>query len=333
MKRYGNLLPRIASLENIELADVKARKHKKKRYGVHKHDQNHDAENLALSFNLATTLYETSRYSTFTIYEPKERVIFRLPYYPDRIAHHAIMNVLEPIWKSVFIRNTYSCIKGRGIEMCRRDVEKALRNNPDETLYCLKLDIKKCYPSLKHDVLKGIIRKKIKDKALLVILDEIIDSTDGVPIGNYLSQYFANLYFAYFDHWIKEECKVKYYFRYADDIVILHHDKTFLHNLLIAIKFYMHSVLQVEIKGNYQVFPVDARGLDFVGYKFFHTHTLLRKSIKVQMKKVVKQYQMGKMDEDKLRRTLASYFGWCKYCDSKHLLNTIEQQIKIHFSN
>lgn len=130
--------------------------------------------------------YRTSTYKTFTIYEPKERIIFKLPFYPDRIVHHAIMNILEPIWVSIFINNTYSCIKGRGIHKAVRDIQQDLKDI-DGTKYCLKLDIKKFYPSIDHDVLKSIIRKKIKDEKLLNLLDGIIDSTDGVPIGNYLS--------------------------------------------------------------------------------------------------------------------------------------------------
>lgn len=333
MKRIGNLLDKIADIENIEIADRKARRNKRCKYGIRKHDENHEQENLQLANNLKNCTYKTSDYTTFKIYEPKERTIFRLPYYPDRIGHHAIMNVLEPIWKSIFIKNTYSCIKNRGINKCRKDVEYDLRHYPDETTYCLKLDVKKCYPSLNHDVLKSIIRRKIKDKKLLIVLDEIIDSAQGVPIGNYLSQYFANLYFAYFDHWIKEECRVKFYYRYADDIVILHSDKRFLHNLMIAIKFYFHLVLKVEVKSNYQIFPVDVRGLDFVGYRFYHTHTLLRKNIKKRMDRLVHLYRIGRIDNATFKSRFCSYFGWCKYCNSKRLLKNIESITGMKFSN
>ena len=149
------------------------------------------------------------------------------------------MNITESLWTKIFIRQTYSCIKFRGIHLVVKDLRKALEKDPQNTKYCLKLDITKFYPSIDHDTLKQIIRRKIKDKKLLVLLDEIIDSANGVPIGNYLSQFFANLYLAYFDHWIKEEVGIKYYYRYADDIVILGNDKNYLHNLLIAIKLYL----------------------------------------------------------------------------------------------
>ena len=115
MKRVNNLYPSIYAADNIELADKKARKCKRTRYGVRKHDQNKEIDNYVLHLSLLNENYKTSEYTTYKIYEPKERIIFRLPYYPDRITHHAIMNVMEPIWTKIFTRDTYSCIKGRGI--------------------------------------------------------------------------------------------------------------------------------------------------------------------------------------------------------------------------
>lgn len=109
MKRFNGLHEKICNIENIELADKKARKDKKSRWGIIKHDKRKDAENIKLKIDLDNLSYKTSEYSKFKIYEPKERVIFRLPYYPDRIAHHAIMNIMEPIWTKIFIKNTYSC--------------------------------------------------------------------------------------------------------------------------------------------------------------------------------------------------------------------------------
>lgn len=261
MKRIGNIFDQVISLENLHLADEKARKGKVKSYGVRVHDKNRDANLLALHESLKNGTFKTSKYHIFTIYEPKERKIYRLPYYPDRILHHAIMNVLEPIWVSVFNKNTYSCIKNRGIHKCAKDVKQALKQDPDGTRYCLKIDVRKFYPSIDHEILKRVVRRKIKDGRLLALLDEIIDSTDGVPIGNYLSQYFANLFLAYFDHWLKEEKRVKYYWRYADDIVILAPNKDVLHGLLHEIRAYLRDNLNLAVKRNYQVFPVDSRGI------------------------------------------------------------------------
>ena len=220
MKRIGNLYEKIISIENLELADKKARKGKTKTYGVRYHDRTREENIQKLHVLLKNKEYKTSKYSVFKIYEPKEREIYRLPYFPDRITHHAIMNILEPIWVSTFTSDTYSCIKKRGIHACKRGVERSLEIK-NETEYCLKLDIKKYYPSVDGRIMKDIVRRKIKCKDTLWLLDEIIDSSKGLPIGNYLSQYLSNLYLTYFDHWIKECKSVKHYFRYADDIVIL----------------------------------------------------------------------------------------------------------------
>jgi len=258
--------------------------------------------------------FRTSNYTTFTIFEPKERLIFKLPYYPDRIVHHAIMNILEPIFVSTFINNTYSCIKGRGIHSAANAVKHALKDI-NNTTYCLKLDITKFYPSINHDILKLLLRKKFKDNNLLYLLDEIIESTDGVPIGNYLSQHLANFYLTYFDHWIKENKEVKYYFRYCDDLIILSKNKQYLHQLLFDIKQYLNINLKLKIKDNYQIFPVSKRGIDFVGYVFYHTHVLLRKSIKQNFKKAVKK--------NKNKKSIASYKGWAIHCNSKNLLKKL----------
>jgi RNA-directed DNA polymerase len=319
MKRIDNIFDKIASIENLQLADLKAQKGKSNQYGVKLHLRNQEQNIIALNNTLLNGNYKTSRYDVFTIYEPKERLVYRLPYYPDRITHHAVMNVLEPIFVNTFTKDTYSCIKGRGIHKLFYTLKKDLVNE-DETRYCLKFDIKKFYPSIDHDILKSLIRKKIKDHRLLKLLDEIIDSAPGLPIGNYLSQYLANFYLSYFDHWIKEQKAVKYYYRYADDIVILHSNKQALHNLLSDIKQYLKA-LKLEVKDNHQVFPVAARGIDYVGYRFFHSHILIRKSIKKSFAR--------KMASNPKHTSQASYLGWLKHCDAKHLTKTILKDEKL----
>ena len=162
MKRIGNLYDSIISLENLRLADERARKGKLRSYGVQVHDKNRDSNLQKLHESLKNQTFKTSKYHIFTIYEPKEREIFRLPYFPDRITHHAIMNVLEPIWVSLFNKNTYSCIKNRGIHAAAKDVKFALKNDIAGTRYCLKIDVRKFYPSIDHSILKGVIRRRIK---------------------------------------------------------------------------------------------------------------------------------------------------------------------------
>lgn len=301
-------------MENLVLADQKASKGKSWQYGVRVHQKNQDANLQLLQDMLINKTYRTSPYTTFKVYEPKEREVYRLPFFPDRITHHAVMNILEPILVTMFTTNSYSCIKGKGIHAAANDVKKTLRDVAG-THYCLKLDIKKFYPNIDHAILKQIIRRKIKDQDLLWLLDGIIDSAEGLPIGNYLSQYFANLYLTYFDHWIKEVKRVKYYFRYADDLVILSDSKSYLHQLLADIRIYFTEKLNLSIKSNYQVFPVAARSIDFVGYRFYHTHTLLRKRIKQNFARAV--------SKDPGSISIASYWGWAKHCNSGHLIKTL----------
>jgi retron-type reverse transcriptase len=327
MKRIGDLYEKVISLDNLRLADEKARKGKSRSYGVQLHDKNREANLLSLHESLKNQTFKTSKYHIFTIFEPKEREIYQLPYFPDRITHHAIMNILEPIWVSVFTKDTYSCIKNRGIHAAAKRLKRQLKLDPEETRYCLKIDVRKFYPSIDHDILKQIVRRKIKDKRLLWLLDEIIDSADGVPIGNYLSQYFANLYLAYFDHWIKEEKGIEYYYRYADDIVILGSDKDELHSLLHEIRAYFSDRLKLKVKRNYQVFPVDSRGIDFLGYRFFHSHTLLRKSIKHKFCSRVAKLNKRKTTptKEQYKQQICSWWGWCKYCNSINLINKLSK--------
>ena len=320
MKRINNLYSQIISLENLETSELKARKGKTKQYGVRIFDKNKNKHLAELHELLKNKLYQTSNYTTFTVYEPKERLVFKLPYFPDRITHHAIMNVMEPLFTKWFTNDSYSSIKGKGIHNASNNLKKALRDQK-QTKYCLKLDIVKFYPNVNHDILKQLLRKKIKDQDLLWLLNEIIDSAYGLPIGNYLSQYFANFYLTYFDHFVKEDLKIKNYFRYADDIVILSHSKQQLHQILAAFKTYLSTNLKLDIKNNYQLFPVAARGIDFVGYVHFHTHTLLRKSIKKRFAKAI--------SKQKSKSVIDAYKGWTKHCDSKHLLKKLNTNAKI----
>lgn len=324
MKRINHLYDQIISLDNLRLADEKARKGKHKSYGVRKHDAHRDANIHALHEQLVAGTFTTSPYKVFTMVTDakKERTIHRLPYYPDRILHHAVMNVMEPIWTSLFTSDTYSCIKGRGIHGVYRKLRRSLEDL-DGTRYCLKLDIRKYYPSVDHDALKGLVRRKIKDSRLLALLDNVIESAPGVPIGNYLSQFFANVYLAYFDHWVKEVKRVRYYFRYADDLVFLHEDKSFLHRLLADIRGYLGSLLKLEIKGNYQIYPVTARGVDFVGYVFWHSHTALRKSIKQAWARKAARLRHRGVSSQRAAAALASYTGWAGHANCLNLSRSL----------
>lgn len=331
MKRKDNLMCEICSMENLLRADHNARIGKKRRNGINWFDKNKEANLLKLQKDLREGTYKTSPYNTFKIFDPKERIISSLPYYPDRICHHAIMGVIEPILVKSFIRQTYSCIKGRGLHAGVRDVIKALKDI-DGTKYCLKLDIRHFYPSIDHEIMKQELRRKIKDARVLKITDEWIDSYDsgetegiigdgrkGLPIGNYPSQQFANLYLSRLDHWIKDELKVKYYFRYADDITIFHESKEYLHRLNNQITEYLASNLLLKVKDNWQVYPVDSRGVDFLGYVFYHDHILIRKRIKQNIIKKLLTCKRKGYEGKKLHDEMGSYQGWMNYGNTKNL--------------
>lgn len=324
MKRKGNLYNQVIDINNLKLADKIARKDKSKQKDIKRHDRNRLTNIENLHKILKEKRYTTSEYYIFTIQDPKEREIFKLPYYPDRIVHHAIMNIIEPIFVSTFTADTYSCIKKRGIHKAFYNVKKAL-TDIENTQYCLQLDIKKFYPSVDHEILKILLRKKFKDQDLINLLDEIIDSTGngiGIPIGNYLSQYFANFYLSYFDHWLKENRRVRYYFRYCDDLVIFSNNKEELHKLRVEIVNYLITNLKLKIKPNYKIFPIAKQGLDFVGYKFYHTHILVRDSIKENYINMIKfNYN---------EKSIASYNGWLSHCNSVNLRNKYERQSKFN---
>lgn len=311
MKRYGNLYEEICSIDNLKLAEKKARKGKQSQYGVKLFDRNSEDLLINLHHILMNNEFKTSEYTIYKIFDGKEREIYRLPYYPDRIVHHAILNKLESIFVKTFTTDTYSCIKKRGIHKCLINLNKALRDRAN-TYYCLKLDIRKFYPSIDNTILKCLLKRKFKDVRLLSLLNNIIDSCGGLPVGNYLSQHLANFYLSYFDHWLKEVVKVKYYFRYCDDIVILDGSKGTLRSILNEIKQYLEINLKLTLS-NYQIFPVESRGIDFLGYVSFHTHILLRKTIKLKWINMLRYYPN--------KKSKASYNGWLLYCNSINLKN------------
>lgn len=305
-------------MDNIALAHKNAKRGKAHYREVKMVDKEPDKYFTQIHKMLKNKTFRNSPYERMIRNDTgKRREIFKLPYFPDRIIHHCIMNVIEPIWKKSLIHDTWSSIKNRGIHKGVRRIKMALEDR-EGTQYCLKMDVRKFYPSIDNNILKTIIRKKIKDPDALWILDEIIDSANGVPIGNYLSQYFGNLYLSPLDHWVKERLHMKYYYRYCDDIVILLNSKTELHRIRREIEAYMQDELNLQMKDNWQVFPVDARGIDFLGYKFFHGYTLIRKSI-------VKNFKR-KMKIDAPRESIESYNGWFKWGNTHNLITKYQYE-------
>lgn len=312
MKRYGYLWDQVCSLENIAAAHDKARKGKAHYSEVKMVESDRETFFGIIRDLLLSKSFRNAPYEIMTRKEgDKVREIWKLPYFPDRVVHHCIVRVMEPIWMRSLIRDTFAAIPGRGVHDGVKRVKHALRNDPDGTRYCLKLDVRKFYRSIDHDVLLEILGQKIKDADLLWLLEEIVRSAPGVPIGNFTSQWFGNLYLSGLDHWVKEELRVRHYFRYCDDMVLLADDKSDLHELRREVEGFLRNRLRLELKKNWQVFPVDVRGIDFLGYRFFRRYTLVRKRIVKRFKRTLKRGNREK--------ALAAYYGWFKHANTYHL--------------
>jgi retron-type reverse transcriptase len=322
MKRCGNLFSQIIDIENLKLAHKNARTGKTYYTDVKMVDRDPDRFLWDLHDSLKNRTFRTSPYVTKKIYEPKKRLIYKLPYYPDRIVHHAIMNILQPIWNKTFIYDLYSAIPKKGLHAGSYRLRQFMRDKAN-TRYCLKFDVSKFYPSINHDILIEMIRKKIKCKDTLWLLEEIIRSPGGntnTPIGNYLSQYFSNIYLSDFDHWIKEKKHMRYYIRYCDDGVILHGNKKILLKLYADINNYLSDKLKLTLNPKTKIIDVDKQGIDFLGYRCFRGYTLLRKQSALKFKKRIKEIENNSLDNDFVVNSIMSYIGWLSHCDSHNLL-------------
>lgn len=325
MKRYGYLFERICSLENLRMAAYGAARHKTRRKEVQAFFSNLE-ENLAtLRRELLERRYTVSEYEIFVKFELKRRVIYKLPF-RDRVVQWAIMLVLEPIWTPTFTTDQYACIKGRGVHLMIRKMREDMRRDPEGTKFALKLDIRKFYPSILHAIAKAAVRRKIKDGGVIWLLFVIIDSAEGVPIGNFLSQYIANLVISELCHLLKEVLRLRYVYDYSDDLTVLAGDKATLHGVLVFINDYLETELHLSLKGNYQIFPVESRGVDMGGYVTFHTHCLARKRNKKGLCREVAKLRKRGVPEAEIMLRTASRVGFMKHCDSKHLLKILDMK-------
>lgn len=313
-----------------------------------------------LQYMLKNHLFKTSEYEIFILNEgKKKRDVYKLPFFPDRIAQWAILQIIEPFLLANMTADTYSAIPGKGIQPIVDDlrghyktkivdgkkksvwVPSILLTDEENTRYCYKIDLHHYYQSINHEVLKQKFRKVFKDPELLWLLDEITDSINtateedlielslsgeievdpntGIPIGNYMSQYSGNFYLSSFDHWVKEELHTKHNYRYMDDVVIFASSKEELHEIHRKVTAYTRDYLHLNIKGNYQIFPTKVRGVDFVGYRFFGEYTLLRKSTAINFKR--KMRACRKKMENNIPPT---YSEWCSFNSYKGWLGNCD---------
>jgi len=320
MKRHGNLYEKIISTENIKLAYARTRKGKTWQRQVKAFDLNVEGNLKMIQELLINKAFKTSPYHTKQVYEPKKRIIFIVPFSPDRIVHHALMNVLEPIYKKMFIHDSYACIDGKGLYAGSQKTMEFVRANK----YCLKCDISKFYPSIKHDILFNILKRKIKCKDTLGLIKAIIYGIGGgqnVPIGNYTSQWFGNIYLNELDQRAKHVYKAKNYVRYCDDFLFFHNDKAELRRIAKDLKVYLDKTLGLKMS-KCELFPV-SQGVDFLGYRHFPKYVLLRRSTAIRVKRRLKilprLLEAGRITLEHFRSCVASYSGWMRWANCHNL--------------
>lgn len=329
-KKY--IIQRIACYDNLLLSIKEVIRGKKRKYNTSKYILNNllkfcdETRDLLLSGD-----YKPGPFREFNVIEcGKLRNIQSLGL-KDRVILHAIMNILgKELFVKSFIRDTYASIKGRGVIDGLNRIRCDLGDS-EGTKYCLKIDIKKFYNSIDQNILIEMLEKYIHDDILIKILKNIIHSfPEGLPLGYHSSQYLGNFYLSGFDRFIKSKLRIKYYYRYCDDIVILSKDKNELHNIFNIIKEYIEDKLHLKIKNNYQIFPVDKRGIDFLGYVIRHNKITIRKRIK---KKALRKLSRIR-SERRIREILSSINGWelhCHYNDKNY--TCIIDKIKYNIRN
>jgi len=344
MKRYGNLFPYIVSFDNLFSASRKARKGKRFKSNVIAFEMNIEEELLRLREELISQTYTPGRYTEFTIYERKPRKISAAPY-RDRVVHHALCAIIEPLFERTFVFDSYACRKGKGThEAVYRFTEFSRKN-----MYVLKTDIKKYFPSIDHEILFAKIAGKIKCKDTLWLVRLIIDGSNrqdividyflgddlftpyvrrkGIPIGNLTSQFFANVYLDSLDHYIKEKLRCSYYIRYVDDITVFGNDKTRLWDIKEAIVDYLEKErLRLHQRKTF-VRPVSA-GIDHLGYRIFPSYRLLRKDTSMvtgrRIRTLLRLFYNKQIPFDELNASVQSWLGHARHADTyglrRHIL-------------
>ena len=331
MKTYNNIFSRIFDYNNLYSAFIAARRNKRYRSDILKFSYKLEENLKNIQYDLIYKTYQPGAYRTFYVYDPKTRLIMAAPL-KDRIIHHALCNVIEPIFDKTFIDTSYACRLGRGVDA---GVEKAalyikiIQRKYHGKAYCLKCDISKFYPSVNHEIMYSILQRKIKCRYTLELLKEIIESVPGecnVPIGNYLSQWLGNMYLNELDDYIKHNLHVKHYIRYCDDFVLFG-KKQELVKVIPLIKDFVGGCLKMRMS-KCDLFPV-SRGIDFLGYRHFpNNYVLLRKTTAKRVKKRIKgliwQVKHGKITKESAIGSIESTKGWIKWANTHNLTMALE---------
>lgn len=315
MKRVGNLIDLTNLYQQLYTAFKNAQKHKSSKPSFIRFEKNLEENLKSLEKDIRNHTYKHGQYHTRTIYEPKERLIY-IANVRDRVIHWLIYSAIKEVFDKTFIHNSYACRKGYGQHKASRVLAKYCH----QYKYCLKFDIRKYFPTMNHDVIKKLFRKKIKDKTLIYLFDAVIDSLPedkGLPIGNLTSQICGNIYRTPLDYFIKQDLKCKAYANYMDDGHIFGNDFHRLEEIAKQIDNFLQNNLHQSLS-KCRILSC-RQGLVACGYRIFPNYILLKKRNKLRiinringiMKKIKKcQYN------DRMLGQVASALGQIKYCNS-----------------
>ncbi|MBU6214758.1 RNA-dependent DNA polymerase [Patescibacteria group bacterium] len=341
MKTRKNIFPLIMSAQNLFAAWDIFKSDKRNKVDVAEFEQRVEKEIFKLRRELHDKTYKHGRYYGFWIRDPKLRRIHKAVV-RDRVLHHAIFRVLNPIFEPTFISTSFSCRIGKGTHKGVKSVADMLRaesRNGSRKCWALKCDVRKFFDSIDHDVLLAILQKRIRDDDTMWLMREIVESFStsamlferrGIPIGNLTSQLFANIYMNEFDQFIKHGLRVKNYARYTDDFVIVSCDKRYLEGLLPPIRAFLAQRLRLELHPRKVILRPYGQGIDFLGYVILPHHIALRKKTEHRMfrklRENVSAYKKGDIREETLSGSLRSYLGVLSHADAYELAEELRNR-------
>lgn len=335
MKRIGHLFEKIVTFENLIRAAKRAARGKKSKNSVARYIIDLEKDVIKLQEEFVTETYQPRPYNQFMIYEPKERNICSSDF-TDRVAHHAICGIIEPIFERRLIHDSYACRVGKGTHSAIKRCQEFSR----QYRHFLKCDISKYFESIDHILLKNLLARIFKDEKLLRLLGKIIDHSvpgsvagKGVPIGNLTSQHFANLYLGELDHFIKEVLRVPGYIRYMDDFILFHNSKDALRAAHQQIEAFIDSKLALKLKEKATTLAPVTQGISFLGFRVFRGLIRVQRKNLVRLRRSIKrrekQFIEGKISEEHLVLSMNSLIEHISQADStsllrKEVLNSLE---------
>jgi len=342
MKIYKNVFENIISLENLFSAWDRFKSDKQKKRDVQQFEWQLEENIFKLHRDLKYHRYKHGAYSSFYIQDPKQRHIHKATV-RDRVLHHAVFTVLNPIFEPTFISDSFSCRINKGTHKGIGILDKIIRqvsNNSFKPCSVLKCDVKKFFETINHKILLNIIGKRIKDDNAMWLLEEIIESLaskystlfeqKGLPIGNLTSQLFANIYLNEFDQFIKHKLRIKYYIRYTDDFVIVAGDKSYLKNLIIPIRSFLSDKLALELHPKKITIRKFHQGVDFLGYILLPHYRLVRTKTKQRifrkLKERVRECNNGMISKQTLEQSLQSYLGVLSHANTYNFGQELKNQ-------